>query len=399
MNDLHIDKTHWKKYRFDEVCRQVNEATKDPAAEGLDHVIGLEHIEPNNLHITHWDTLEKETTFTRKFKKGQVLFGRRRAYQRKVAYAEFDGICSGDILVFEAIEKVMLPELLPFLIQSEGFFQKALATSAGSLSPRTKFKELADYEFLLPPKAEQKRLAELLWAAVEVVEKEKREMEVIKVFKDRQMSYLLNGYQHTQNDGKPDGWERLTISDLGVVSTSSVDKKQRPKEKTVSLINYMDVYTSKTKKITSDIELMQVTAPDKQIKSNQVNIGDILFTPSSETKDDIGHSAVVYEDLPNTLYSYHLVRLRFNREIDLDFKRYLFNNPSTLAYFTKRAQGITRMTLSLDDFNETPVLLPPLSEQRQIALKLSSIDSAIERIEKSIWLSQQIKQELINKIY
>ena len=135
MNELHIDKTHWKKYKFDEVCRQVNEATKDPQAEGLDHVIGLEHIEPNNLHITQWDTLEKETTFTRKFRKGQVLFGRRRAYQRKVAYAEFDGICSGDILVFEAIKDVLLPELLPFLIQSEGFFQKALATSAGSLSP------------------------------------------------------------------------------------------------------------------------------------------------------------------------------------------------------------------------------------------------------------------------
>ena len=398
MNELHIDKTHWKKYKFDEVCRQVNEATKDPQAEGLDHVIGLEHIEPNNLHITQWDTLEKETTFTRKFRKGQVLFGRRRAYQRKVAYAEFDGICSGDILVFEAIEDVLLPELLPFLIQSEGFFQKALATSAGSLSPRTKFKDLADYEFLLPPKAEQKHLAELLWAADEVVEKEKREREALKVFKNRQMSYLLNGHQHIQNNGKPDGWERLTISDLGIVSTSSVDKKQRPNEKIVSLINYMDVYTSKSKKITSDIEFMQVTAPDKQIDSNQVIIGDVLFTPSSETKDDIGHSAVVYDNLPNTLYSYHLVRLRFNREIDINFKRYFFNNPSTLAYFTKRAQGITRMTLSLDDFNETPVLLPPLSEQKQIALKLSSIDSAIERIEKSILFSQQIKQELIDKI-
>ena len=356
MNDITIDKTGWKKWRFDEVCRQVNTTSKDPKADGLHYVIGLEHIEPGNLHITKWGTLEKETTFTRKFVKGQVLFGRRRAYQRKVASAEFDGICSGDILVFEAIEKNLIPELLPFLIQSDGFFEKALATSAGSLSPRTKFKELADYEFLLPPKSEQKRLAELLWAADEMIEKEKKELEIIKVFKNRQMSYLLNGDQHIQNDGKPEGWERLTIFDLGIVSTSSVDKKQKPGEKNVSLINYMDVYTSKSKKITSDIEFMQVTAPDKQIESNQVKIGDILFTPSSETKDDIGHSAVVYEVLPNTLYSYHLVRLRFNREIDLDFKRYLFNNPSTLAFFTKRAQGITRMTLSLDDFNETPVL-------------------------------------------
>lgn len=288
--------------------------------------------------------------------------------------------------------------MLPFLIQSDGFFEKALATSAGSLSPRTKYKELADYEFLLPPKSEQKRLAELLWAADEMIEKEKKELEALKVFKNRQMSYLLNGHQHIQNNGKPDGWERLTISDLGIVSTSSVDKKQRPNEKIVSLINYMDVYTSKSKKITSDIEFMQVTAPDKQIDSNQVIVGDVLFTPSSETKDDIGHSAVVYDNLPNTLYSYHLVRLRFNREIDLDFKRYLFNNPSTLAYFTKRAQGITRMTLSLDDFNETPVLLPPLNEQKQIAMRLSDIDKTIERVENSISFSQQIKQELINKI-
>ena len=179
MNDITIDKTGWKKWRFDEVCRQVNASSKDPEADGLHYVIGLEHIEPGNLHITKWDTLEKETTFTRKFVKGQVLFGRRRAYQRKVAYAEFDGICSGDILVFEAIEEKLIPELLPFLIQSDGFFEKALATSAGSLSPRTKFKELADYEFLLPSKSEQKRLAELLWAADEMIEKEKKELEKI----------------------------------------------------------------------------------------------------------------------------------------------------------------------------------------------------------------------------
>ena len=178
MNDITIDKTGWKKWRVDEVCRQVNASSKDPEADGLHYVIGLEHIEPGNLHITKWDTLEKETTFTRKFVKGQVLFGRRRAYQRKVAYAEFDGICSGDILVFEAIEENLLPELLPFLIQSDGFFEKALATSAGSLSPRTKFKELADYEFFLPPKSEQKRLAELLWAAEEMIEKEKKELNI-----------------------------------------------------------------------------------------------------------------------------------------------------------------------------------------------------------------------------
>lgn len=397
MNELHIDKTHWKKYRFDEMIQNIAERV-EPKQTDLDVYVGLEHIDPDCLHLSrHGHPSDVEGTKLR-FYKGDIIFGRRRAYQRKTALATTDGICSAHAMVVRAKEDMVDPMFLPFLFHSKSFIDMAITISVGGLSPTINWKDIAKQEFLLPPKAEQKRLAELLWAADEVVEKEKREREALKVFKDRQMSYLLNGHQHIQSNGKPDDWERLTISDIGIVSTSSVDKKQRPGEKIVSLINYMDVYTSKSKKITSDIEYMQVTAPDKQIDNNQVNIGDILFTPSSETKDDIGHSAVVYDNLPNTLYSYHLVRLRFNREIDLDFKRYLFNNPSTLAYFTKRAQGITRMTLSLDDFNETPVLLPPLSEQKQIALKLSSIDSAIERIEKSILFSQQIKQELIDKI-
>jgi type I restriction enzyme S subunit len=102
--------------------------------------------------------------------RGQVLFGKRRAYQRKAAVAEFDGICSGDILVFEPASDDLLPELLPFIVQSDGFYERALGTSAGSLSPRTNWKSLAAYEFPLPPRAEQQRIAELLWAADAAVE-------------------------------------------------------------------------------------------------------------------------------------------------------------------------------------------------------------------------------------
>jgi type I restriction enzyme S subunit len=110
------------------------------------------------------------TTFTRKFVAGQVLFGKRRAYQRKAAVAEFEGICSGDILVFEPSNSELIPELLPFIVQSDGFFNHALGTSAGSLSPRTKWKDLANYEFALPPRDEQRRIAEVLWAADESVQ-------------------------------------------------------------------------------------------------------------------------------------------------------------------------------------------------------------------------------------
>lgn len=161
---LNLDKSHWKRVAFGDVVRNVNETVRDLEAAGIDRVIAMEHMDPGELKVSRWGSTKDGTTFTRRVKPGQTLFGKRRAYQRKVAYAEFDAICSGDIYTFEADETQLLGELLPFLVQSNGFFEHALGTSAGSLSPRTNWRDLKDFEFDLPPLDEQKRIAELLWA-------------------------------------------------------------------------------------------------------------------------------------------------------------------------------------------------------------------------------------------
>lgn len=161
---LSLDKSTWKHVAFGDVVRNVNETLRDPEPAGIDRVVAMEHLEPGELKIERWGSLDAGTTFTRRVKPGQTLFGKRRAYQRKVAYAEFDAICSGDILTFEADETQMLAEFLPFLVQSNEFFDHALGTSAGSLSPRTNWRDLSNFEFDLPPLDEQKRIADLLWA-------------------------------------------------------------------------------------------------------------------------------------------------------------------------------------------------------------------------------------------
>ncbi|MCT1430547.1 restriction endonuclease subunit S [Brachybacterium muris] len=161
---LNLDKSHWKRVAFGDVVRNVNETVRDLEAAGIDRVIAMEHMDPGELKISRWGSSEDGTTFTRRVKPGQTLFGKRRAYQRKVAYAEFGAICSGDIYTFEADETQLRGDLLPFLVQSDGFFEHALGTSAGSLSPRTNWRDLKDFEFDLPPLDEQKRIAHLLWA-------------------------------------------------------------------------------------------------------------------------------------------------------------------------------------------------------------------------------------------
>ena len=126
-------------------------------------IVGLEHLTPEEVTLTAWDE-DSDNSFTKVFRKGNVLFGRRRAYLRKAAVAPFDGICSGDITVIEAIPDRILPELLPFIIQNDGLFSFAVGKSAGSLSPRVKWEHLKNYEFELPSMDRQRELAELLWA-------------------------------------------------------------------------------------------------------------------------------------------------------------------------------------------------------------------------------------------
>lgn len=126
-------------------------------------VVGLEHLTPEEITLTEWDE-GKDNTFTKLFRQGDVLFGRRRAYLKKAAVAPFDGICSGDITVIEAIPEKILPELLPFIIQNDALFDFAVGKSAGSLSPRVKWEHLKNYSFELPDMEDQRRLAKVLWA-------------------------------------------------------------------------------------------------------------------------------------------------------------------------------------------------------------------------------------------
>ena len=155
-------KPTWPHVKFGDVVKLNTDRSADPLADGLERYVGLEHIEPEDLRIRRWGLVTEGTTFTNRFRPGQVLFGKRRAYQRKVAVADFEGVCSSDIYVFEPKDDRLLPELLPFLCQTEGFFEHAVGTSAGSLSPRTNWTQLANYEFGLPSLDEQRKLAELL---------------------------------------------------------------------------------------------------------------------------------------------------------------------------------------------------------------------------------------------
>ncbi|MCY3770147.1 MAG: restriction endonuclease subunit S [Gammaproteobacteria bacterium] len=144
----------WCIVKFGDIAQSVSKRI-DPSETELEVYVGLGHLDPNNLRITRRGIPSDVTGQKLLVKPGQIIFGKRRAYQRKVAVADFEGICSAHAMVLEAIPETVIPEYLPFFIQSDMFMERAVAISEGSLSPTIKWKTLASQEFPLPPRGRQ----------------------------------------------------------------------------------------------------------------------------------------------------------------------------------------------------------------------------------------------------
>ncbi len=157
----------------------------------VERFVGLEFIEADNFLLQGWGEIASGTTFSKRFAKGDVLFGKRRAYLKKIAVADFDGICSGDILVIRAKANKMLQGLLPYYISTDAFIQHAVSTSAGSLSPRTKWKDLADLEVSIPDLKTQEKMLEVLQLLNTTINQLKQQKTTLRNLKQKLLNEIL----------------------------------------------------------------------------------------------------------------------------------------------------------------------------------------------------------------
>lgn len=194
-------------------------------------------------------------------------------------------------------------------------------------------------------------------------------------------------------------WKKTKLKDLGWLRSAGVNKLSEANQKEVRLLNYMDVY--RNQKISNEIDFQIVTAKDSEIKNANLEVGDILFTPSSEKPTDIGHAGIVIEELPNTVYSYHLVRFRPDEpnKFNPHFLAYALNSFECEKHFITRATGTTRYTLSKSDFKSLEFEYPENpAEQTAIATILSKVDEAIAATQNSIKAAEKLKKALMQNL-
>ena len=171
MPEVATTKAGWTAVAFGDVVRQVKDKV-DPEESGLERYIAGEHMDTDDLRIRRWGAIGVDylgPAFHMRFKPRHVLYGSRRTYLRKVALADFEGITANTTYVLESRDPdVLLPELLPFIMQTEPFHAHSKRESKGSVNPYVNFSDLASYEFLLPPLDEQRRIASAAAASASV---------------------------------------------------------------------------------------------------------------------------------------------------------------------------------------------------------------------------------------
>lgn len=195
-------------------------------------------------------------------------------------------------------------------------------------------------------------------------------------------------------------WEKKPLGELGEFKSNGVDKKINPEEHPVNLLNYLDVYNKRHITPENCNELMQVTANDRQLKENDVKEGDIFFTPSSETPNDIGRVKVIEDDLPNTVYSYHLMRFRrFDDTLQKLFPEYALETEDVRKQMFLAAQGAQRFVISKPAFEQITMLFPEFAEQSKIGEFFKALDELIGAKEEELEKLRQLKAALLEQMF
>lgn len=391
-------KPGWKMVKFGDIAHNVA-VRVDPADAKTDVYVGLEHLDPSTIHLRQWGHPSDVTGQKLAFKKGDVIFGRRRAYQRKLAVAEFDGICSAHAMVVRAKPKMILPEFLPFFLQSDMFMERAIEISVGSLSPTINWKTLKVQEFPLPPIDEQKRIAEILWTADEAFNQHQQSNDNLMSVKRTLLNRLTvrgigqHATQHTRLGEIPVHWRLATVEDVTSICQYglSIPLNESGQYPILRMMNYDD-----GRIIANDLKYVDLD--DSEFNSFKVYKGDILFNRTNSA--DLVGKVGIFELEGDYVFASYLVRLRADEDQILpDFLNYYLNSGlgqrRLLAYATP---GVSQTNISAGNLKKVLVPLPPVEEQKQIVEVLNNLELRKHLQRNHVAEAQKCLAALINNL-
>ncbi|MCO5210059.1 MAG: restriction endonuclease subunit S [Caldilinea sp.] len=380
----HRLKPGWKVWRFDQMAINVNDRIDNPSEADVEHYVGLEHLDPDSLRIRRWGVPTDVEATKLCFRKGDIIFGRRRVYQRKLAVAEFDGICSAHAMVLRPQKDVVLPEFLPFFMQSDLFMSRALEISVGSLSPTINWKTLAAQEFALPPLEEQRRLATLLQmleTVAESVVSARSRLYDLRHSVEKQ-TFLIGSTTDEALLGTLIQHSALTLQTgpFGtVLKASSYTDYGHP------VVNPSDMSDGK---IVLDNCRFIGDADWERLERYQVKTNDIFIG----RKGDMQNLIYVTPEYDGYLLGSDCIRFRVHDESMLSQYFYFYlRAETTRQWLQSQAYGTIMPGINERLLAKMKILLPNLKKQRAAVDELESIDETDQLLQQRLSQTRKLK--------
>lgn len=310
-----FDRTGWSRVRFGDVVKRLKEEV-NPASEQVERYVAGEHMDSGAIHIRRWGTVGDGylgPAFIRRFRKGQVLYGSRRTYLKKVAVAEWDGVTANTTFVLEAVEGRLLQELLPWVMLSERFTQHSIRESKGSTNPYINFPDIAKFEFDLPPLDQQRRIADALIAHCGAVDAGQA---------CREASAALKRAALTEMTGASADSKGVAFRPLGTVASFqyglSVPLYSSGEFPVLRMMNFAE-------ELVVHSDMKYISATPQTVATYALAAGDILFNRTNSL-DLVGKTGIFF--LQGTyLFASYLVRIRTDRSVLLpEFLNYYMNS-------------------------------------------------------------------------
>lgn len=391
IDGLNLDRSEWQLVKFGDVAIQQKQTVNRENTDLTRYVKG-EHMYSEDLHLREWGELKDEylgPAFIRKFEEGDILYGSRRTYLRKVVIAPFDGITSNTTFVIKANEGRIDKRLLPYIMLSEGFSQHSIRNSKGSVNPYVNWKDLSGFEFLLPPLDQQANLVDIFTSMDQTLEgywKVKYSLEI----KKRRVTYDCYYSEDI---------EKVSLGDLcqKIQDGSHFSPQNIFEENNGERYRYV---TSKNIRKTG-IEFKKDQYVDKEFHESIYNRCDTVKGDVLLTKDGVNTGTATINTLDeevSLLSSVCLIRANtklttneyicqyFNSDIgDLNLKNLMTGT------------AITRLTLTT--LNSIKIPVPDLHGQKQITKELSKIDDCIKNTTQSIETSRLLQKSIINQVF
>lgn len=360
----------WQMVRFGDIAKHISMRV-EPSETHLDIYVGLEHLDPDSLKIKRHGAPSDVAGQKLLVGKGQIIFGKRRAYQRKVAVAEWDCICSAHAMVLEAIPAKVIPDFLPFFMQSDAFMNRAVAISEGSLSPTIKWKVLSNQSFLFPDKDVQEKLLVAVQKASEV------ESLLDKVSASSEKVYhavLTDIFKKGIDDPS---WSRCALGACSTIQSGIAISAAREFDQ----VSYETPYLRVANVYDGALDLSEVkkvkvtTAMQERYK---VEKGDVLIAEGGDF-DKVGRGHIWSDEVPGAIHQNHLFAVRLDKAKLLpEFFNYMKSSFIGVKYFLGVAQRTTNLaTINSAQLKKFPCVFPSVEEQRKIVTELDAISSGL----------------------